>query len=111
MGDTRNLQKFGDGSRTPEEEFEIRSKGGKASGAARRLKRSMKEVLILALEVIDKESGKSKQELGIDRLVEMFAETGDIRAYEAICKTLGETVEAAPVKVVFENDELEELSE
>ena len=41
----------------------------------------------------------------------MFAETGDIRAYEAICKTLGETVEAAPVKVVFENDELEELSE
>lgn len=111
MGDTSKLPKFGDGSRTVEEERDIQSAGGKASGKARRLKRSMREVLILALEALDKESSKTKQEIGIERLVETFAETGDVRVFESICKTLGEDANELPTIHIRFDGEAEDYSE
>lgn len=104
MGDMSKLPKFGDGSRTVEEERAIQAAGGRASGKAKRLRKSMREVLILALEALDKETNKTKQEIGIERLVEAFAETGDVRVFESICKTLGEEAnELQTINIKFES--------
>lgn len=105
MGDTSKLPKFGDGTRSVEEERAIQSAGGKASGKAKRLRKSMREVLILALEALDKDSGRTKQEIGVERLVEAFAETGDVRVFESICRTLGEDANELPtINITFDKD-------
>lgn len=89
--------------RTPEELREITSRGGKASGAARRRKRRLKEAadLYLSLPVADRRSWNKIARHGVDpddidnqmaMIVGLTAEAvkGDARAAKVIVDLLGE---------------------
>ena len=73
---------------TPEQLKEIASKAGKASGAARRKKRELKNYLEAALELMD--------ENGVDNYTQMTialinkAISGDVQAYNTIRDTIGQ---------------------
>lgn len=77
----QNLVSFRD--RTASEQREIAQKGGKASGEARRRRKSLKESLELMLE--NEETQDSVAAALIDR-----ARRGDVRAFEVIRDTIGE---------------------
>lgn len=97
---TANLKPFD--QRTEEEQREIRSKGGKASGEARRKKRDAKSAarLILSLPTVDKVS-KNLEKMGITdeaehtNMVSIFATAylkamkGDIGAMRFIIEMAG----------------------
>ena len=81
MANEQNLISLAD--RTTSEKREIAKKGGKASGEARRKRRTLKEELLLMLEdpEIQKKLTAAMIEKGLD---------GDIRAFEVIRDTIGE---------------------
>lgn len=71
MGDRptdRNLRAFGSGNLTPEEEFAIRSAGGKASQEAKKKKKAMAELLQLYsdLPINDNRKKNRLKKLGIE---------------------------------------------
>lgn len=89
--------------RTPEERRKIASAGGKASGAARRRKRSLKEAadLYLSLPVTDRRTWNKIARRGVDPEdidnqmamiigLTMAATAGDARAGRLIVDLLGE---------------------
>ena len=94
--------------RTEEEQRDIRSKGGKASGKARRKKKFLRDMLYTALmmrlkDLPDKLSKDARQQLGfkegdtvsdaiIGRLIER-AIGGDMRAIRFIFDTMGESTD------------------
>ena len=88
---TKNLISIGD--RTTEEQRAITSKGGKASGKARRERKLMREALgeILSREYIEKDTGEK-----VDGTTLLMAKAfknalnGDMRAIEFVRDTLGE---------------------
>lgn len=102
----KNLIPFAE--RTEEEQRAIRSKGGKASGRARRKKKFLRDMLYTALtmklrDLPDKLSEDARQQLGfkegdtvsdaiIGRLIER-AIGGDMRAIRFIFDTLGESTD------------------
>lgn len=102
----KNLIPFAE--RTEEEQRAIRSKGGKASGRARRKKKFLRDMLYTALtmklrDLPDKLSEDARQQLGfkegdtvsdaiIGRLIER-AMGGDMRAIRFIFDTLGESTD------------------
>lgn len=101
MSNEKNL--IPNSERTPEELREITSKGGKASGAARRRKRSLKEAadLYLSLPVADRRRWNKVARRGVDPsdvdnqmamiigLVEA-ATMGDARAGRLVVDMIGE---------------------
>lgn len=102
----KNLIPFAE--RTEDEQRAIRSKGGKASGRARRKKKFLRDMLYTALtmklrDLPDKLSEDARQQLGfkegdtvsdaiIGRLIER-AMGGDMRAIRFIFDTLGESTD------------------
>lgn len=98
--------------RTEEEQKKIRSKGGKASGEARRRKKLLKELLQIELENTTEE-GELK-EVSITKALIEQAQKGNVKAYGMIRDTLGQ----APVQKIQTSEvdpevvkEVEELIE
>ena len=88
MATTENLRPFNE--RTEEEQRQIATKGGKASGKARRRKKELKALLELALsqpsEIVDGEDNYT----AITAALIQKAIQGDTKAYEVIRDTLGQ---------------------
>lgn len=81
MANTENLVSLAE--RTTEEQRAIASAGGKASGEARRKRKTLKEELLLMLS-----EGETQQSVTI-ALIEK-AMRGDTKAFEVIRDTIGE---------------------
>lgn len=95
--------------RTEEEQKEIASKGGKASGAARRRKRTIRDAarLILSLSVRDTDTIETLKAAGIENPGELNnleamvavqiakAKAGDLKALEFIRDSIGENPQLA----------------
>ena len=81
LANTENLVSLAD--RTTEEQRAIASAGGKASGEARRKRKTLKEELLLILS-----EGETQQSVTL-ALVEK-AISGDTKAFEVIRDTIGE---------------------
>ena len=105
MANEKNLIPFGE--RTENEQRQIRSAGGKASGAARRRKKSMREAadLFLSLPVSDQRRWNKIARTGVDPEdidnqmamimgLTMAATAGDARAAKVIVDLLGEDARA-----------------
>lgn len=75
--------------RTKEEVREIGRKGGIASGDARRAKKTMREVLEILLETVDKDSDKTNIEVMMASAVRK-AMNGDLKAMEFVRDTSGQ---------------------
>lgn len=101
MGNKDNLIKNSD--RTPQERKEIAAKMGRASGEARRRKKTMREALELLMYKTElneqtkqmlKAEGISEDDFNhqmvITRSLIAKAEAGDVQAYNAICAMIGE---------------------
>ena len=101
MPNEKNLIPFG--QRTEEEQRDIRSAGGKASGVSRRRKRSLKEAadLYLSLPVTDRRTWNKIARRGVDPEdidnqmamvigLTMAATAGDAKAAKIIVDLLGE---------------------
>ena len=101
MPNEKNLIPFG--QRTEEEQRDIRSAGGKASGVSRRRKRSLKEAadLYLSLPVSDRKMWNKISRRGVDPDdidnqmamiigLTMAATAGDAKAAKVIVDLLGE---------------------
>ena len=73
--------------RSKDEVREIGRKGGIASGEARRRKKTLKEALIMALEI--EKDNKTIQEIGVEALLQKFM-GGDIQAFTTVRDTIGE---------------------
>ena len=114
MPNSENLVNIAD--RTTSEQREIQKKGGKASGEARRMKRTLREQLemLLSLPVKDEATKGFIESLGVDPetidnataiTLSMYQEAlkGNTKAFELIRDTLGEKpsdklqIEEAPV--------------
>lgn len=81
LANTENLVSLAD--RTTEEQRAIASAGGKASGEARRKRKTLKEELLLMLS-----EGETQQSVTL-ALIEK-AMSGDTKAFEVIRDTIGE---------------------
>ena len=97
MANEQNLKPFSE--LTESEQREIQSKGGKASGKARRKRKEFKEALKIALTVV-MDNNKTVQEIGIEALMDKFMK-GDPKVFELIRDTIGEKpTDKQEVKVV-----------
>lgn len=74
--------------RSEEEVKAITSKGGKASGKARRKKRELKQLLELALSQPHKDGDDNYMAITVALIQKALS--GDVRAYEAIRDTIGQ---------------------
>ena len=100
MANEQNLSGHGFDERTASEQREIASKGGKASGEARRRKRSLREAMqtMLALELSEKEINDLAKkgydaETQLDALTAaalMSAKRGNSQAFANVMRLLGE---------------------
>ena len=81
MANTENLVSLAD--RTTEEQRAIASAGGKASGEARRKRKTLKEELLLMLS-----EGETQQSVTLALIKK--AMSGDTKAFEVIRDTIGE---------------------
>lgn len=85
--------------RTKKEQREIATKGGIASGKARRKRKEFKEALKVALTVV-MDDDKTVQEIGIEALLDRFMK-GDPKVFELVRDTIGEKpTDKQEVKVV-----------
>jgi hypothetical protein len=75
--------------RTKEEQRRIATMGGVASGEARRAKKTMREVLEVLLETVDKDSDKTNIEVMMASAVRK-AMNGDLKAMEFVRDTSGQ---------------------
>lgn len=85
--------------RTPKERQEIARKGGIASGAARRQKKTMRELLDIALSEVIKNPKTGESKTGDEWLAAAMmrrAMKGDVYAYRTIAEMRGEN---APQKI------------
>lgn len=94
--------------RTKEEQREIVIKGGKASGEARRRKKTMRETLEMLLDEKYKRTGKTFREEATIGLLK-GAIWGNAKNYEVILETLGELTKAEEEKANKELSKVEEL--
>lgn len=115
MANEQNLIPFSE--RTEKEQRDIRSAGGKASGAARRRKRSLREAadLYLSLPVSDRVRWGEMAERGVDPedtdnqmamiigLVEA-ATKGDAKAAKVIVDLIGDAAESSVEEVQIIDD-------
>lgn len=98
-GSPQNLTPFN--KMDPEKKKAVQSKGGKAGAVSKRKRKAFKEALKTALTVvIDEESKKTVQDIGIEALMAKFM-AGDPKVFELIRDTIGEKpTEKQEVKVV-----------
>lgn len=97
MANEQNLKP--QNKRTKEEQREIATKGGIASGKARKKRKEFKEALKTALTVV-MEDNKTVQDIGIEALMSRFMK-GDPKVFELIRDTIGEKpTDKQEVKVV-----------
>lgn len=85
--------------RTPQERQEIARKGGIASGAARRQKKTMRELLDIALSEVIKNPKTGESKTGDEWMAAAMmhkAMKGDVAAYRTIAEMRGEN---APQKI------------
>ena len=100
MANEQNLNGHGFDERTASEQREIASKGGKASGEARRRKRSLREAMqtMLALDLSEKEINDLAKkgydaQTQLDELTAaalMSAKRGNSQAFANVMRLLGE---------------------
>lgn len=106
-------------ARTPEEQREISSKAGKASGAARRKKRDMKKAMLEMLNqpVMVMEIYNSTGAMGFDPddityqsaiIAAMIREAanGNVKAFQAICNLIGVGNEGDRIALLREDHKL-----
>lgn len=101
MANEQNLIPYGKGNRSESEEREMRSRGGKRSGETRRrkaaLRDTMNRLLTMQVEVdglsdiLRSDGGESTYEEVIAMAMIQQASLGDVKAYQAIMKTVGQT--------------------
>lgn len=85
--------------RTPKERHEIAVKGGHASGDARRYKKTMRELLDIALSEVIKDPKTGESKTGDEWIAAAMvnkAMNGDVTAYRTIAEMRGEN---APQKI------------
>lgn len=106
-----NLKPFGSGAFTAEEEFAIRSAGGKASGAARKRRKTLKRIAeaLLDSKVTDADTIKLLNAMGIDEAEQSWqtavvaaqivqAAAGNTKAAKFLAETLEETIQSSQLK-------------
>ena len=97
MANEQNLIPYGKGNRSESEEREMRSRGGKKSGETRRRKAALRDTMnrLLTMQVeVDGLSDILRSD-GDEEVIAMamiqMALLGDVKAYQAIMKTVGQT--------------------
>lgn len=103
----QNLRKL-----TTSEAREIGKKGGKASGKARREKRTMKQLLEIALSLMvtnKKGETASRKEVIAIQLVNRAA-SGDLKAIDLLTKLIGEQIVRQETQVTVKKDKFDDMS-
>ena len=98
--------------RTPSERKKLASKAGKASGKARREKRTMKQLLEIALSLMvtnKKGETASRKEVIAIQLVNRAA-SGDLKAIDLLTKLIGEQVVRQETQVTVKKDKFDDMS-
>lgn len=99
MTEAKNKNIIANSKRTPKERQEIARKGGIASGAARRQKKTMRELLDIALSEVIKNPKTGESKTGDEWMAAAMvrkAMKGDVAAYRTIAEMRGEN---APQKI------------
>ena len=109
MANEQNLNPFG--TLTEDEQREISSKGGKASGEARRKKKLLRECLeiLLEKEITDK---KGETMSGAEALsTKLFAEAmkGNVKAFEVLRDTAGQKPVEKVIVSEIDTDVIDEV--
>ena len=109
MANEQNLNPFG--TLTENEQREISSKGGKASGEARRKKKLLRECLeiLLEKEITDK---KGETMSGAEALsTKLFAEAmkGNVKAFEVLRDTAGQKPVEKVIVSEIDTDVIDEI--
>lgn len=101
MANEQNLIMFGAGKRTEKEEREMQSRGGKKSGETRRrkaaLRDTMNKLLTMQVEIeglsdiLRADDSESTYETVISMAMIQKAMMGDVKAFNAIKDTIGQT--------------------
>ena len=86
MANEKNLKPFSE--LTEKEQREIRRKGAFASAKKRREKKTLKELLKIALEMRTKNGNTNAEEIVASLILK--AQSGDVKAFEAVRDTIGE---------------------
>jgi hypothetical protein len=99
-----NIEDYGFDKRTAEERREIAIRAGKASGKARRRKAALRDTMNRLLtmqceveglsDVLKADGGNSTYEEIISMAIIRQAALGDVKAYNAIMKTVGQTAKS-----------------
>ena len=103
----QNLRKL-----TTSEAREIGKKGGKASGKVRREKRTMKQLLEIALSLMvtnKKGETASRKEVIAIQLVNRAA-SGDLKAIDLLTKLIGEQIVRQETQVTVKKDKFDDMS-
>lgn len=103
----QNLRKL-----TTSEAREIGKKGGKASGKVRREKRTMKQLLEIALSLMvtnKKGETASRKEVIAIQLVNRAA-SGDLKAIDLLTKLIGEQIVRQETQVAVKKDKFDDMS-
>lgn len=98
--------------RTPSERKQLASKAGKASGKARREKRTMKQLLEIALSLmVTNKRGEtaSRKEVIAIQLVNRAA-SGDLKAIDLLTKLIGEQIVRQETQVTVKKDKFDDMS-
>lgn len=98
--------------RTPSERKQLARKAGKASGKARREKRTMKQLLEIALSLMvtnKKGETASRKEVIAIQLVNRAA-SGDLRAIDLLTKLIGEQIVRQETEVTVKKDKYDDMS-
>lgn len=98
--------------RTPSERKQLASKAGKASGRARREKRTMKQLLEIALSLMvtnKKGETASRKEVIAIQLVNRAA-SGDLKAIDLLTKLIGEQIVRQETEVTVKKDKYDDMS-
>lgn len=98
--------------RTPSERKQLARKAGKASGKARREKRTMKQLLETALSLMvtnKKGETASRKEVIAIQLVNRAA-SGDLKAIDLLTKLIGEQIVRQETQVTVKKDKFDDMS-
>ena len=98
--------------RTPSERKQLARKAGKASGKARREKRTMKQLLEIALSLMvtnKKGETASRKEVIAIQLVNRAA-SGDLKAIDLLTKLIGEQIVRQETQVTVKKDKFDDMS-
>ena len=87
-------------NRTTEEQREIARQGGIASGKARRERKTLADTLRVVLEEKANESGLTRREAIVAKVVKRLYNDGDIRDLKILADVLGESVQTINLKGV-----------